>query len=169
MNTQKSDPDPFECEIICELHALDPVKRGEWKTGRWTREVKNAVGRVAEKRGYSVCATGCNHAKWGEWLYDLTCIEYDEEQHLKGIPLVMESEWQGKGVNYDFQKLVVARADCRVMVLEVKSDKNKEEVIQQLLQHVRKCRHSTKGDRYLFACWNSVRRSFDCSVHIVIG
>ncbi len=62
--------------------------------------------------------------------------------------------------NYDFQKLVVARADCRVMVLEVKSDKNKEEVIQQLLQHARKCRHSTKGDRHLFACWNSVRRSF---------
>ena len=81
----------------------------------------------------------------------------------------MESEWQGKGVNYDFQKLVVARADCRVMVLEVKSDKNKEEVIQQLLQHVRKCRHSKKGDRYLFACRNSVRRSFDCSVHIVMG
>jgi len=55
MKTQKSDPDPFEGEIICEL-ALVRVKRGEWKTGLWTREVKNAVGRVAEKRGYSICA-----------------------------------------------------------------------------------------------------------------
>lgn len=81
----------------------------------------------------------------------------------------MELEWQGKGVNYDFQKLVVAHTDCRVMVLEVKSDKNKEEIIQQLLQHVRKYRHPAKGDRRLFACWNSVRRSFDCSVHIVSG
>jgi len=29
MQTQKTNPEPFEREIICELHALDVVKRGE--------------------------------------------------------------------------------------------------------------------------------------------
>jgi len=124
------------------------------------------VGRVAEKRGYSVWATGYSHAKGGEWLYDLTCLEY-EDGYLKGIPLVLESEWDRGGVDADFQKLIVARADHRVMVLEVESDEKEKEVVEQLLQHVQKCRHSMVGDRYLFACWSKAKRVFDCSVYDV--
>ncbi|MGD0078522.1 MAG: hypothetical protein ABSA64_09675 [Sedimentisphaerales bacterium] len=170
MEIQKSEPDPFEKDIICKLHLFDHIPQGKWGNKLAGHDVKNAVGEVAEKRGYKVRAhaTDYSYAERGEWLYDLTCIEY-EGGHIKGIPLVMESEWDRNGVDDDFPKLVVARADHRVMVLQVESDEDKEEIIQQLLQHVQKCRHSTEGDRYLFACWNRVGRSFDCPVYIVVG
>jgi len=164
MQTQKTNPDPFEEDIGNELCKLDKTplgKRAEW----WTKEVKNAVGRIAEQRGYPVYASGMG----GEWLYDLICLEYEDE-YLKSIPLVLESEWDKGGVDADFQKLVVARADYRVMVMCVSSNENKEEekLINKLLQHVEKCRHSTVRDRYLFACWDEKKREFNCQVYKVV-
>jgi len=162
MQAQRTNFDEVEKEIDNEFHKLDKTPTGMGSPW-WTKEVKNAVGRIAEQRGYSVYASGMG----GEWLYDLICLEYEDE-YLKGIPLVLESEWSRDSVDADFQKLVVARADHRIMVLEV-SDKKKKEVIERLLQHVQKCRHSTIGDRYLFACWSEKERVFNCSVYVVEG
>jgi hypothetical protein len=164
MQVQITDPDEFEKDIDNEFHRLDGTPTGmgcPW----WPQEVKNAVGRIAKQRDYSVYATGMG----AEWLYDLICIEY-EDKCLKGIPLVLESEWREGGVDADFQKLVVARAYHRVMVMCVTSNENKEEerLINELLQHVKKCQHSGVGDRYMFACFDEKKRNFNCSVYKVV-
>jgi len=75
MQTQESNPDEFEQDLISIFQSFDRVPLGEWSNKRWTSEVKYAVKRVAEKRGYSVYASGIDLAKGGEWLYDLTCLE----------------------------------------------------------------------------------------------
>ena len=133
---------------------------------------------LLKKRKYKVYASNREQNDSGEWLYDLTGIE-EEGDYFKSIPLVLESEWKWKNnqkkyegeILYDFRKLLVSRADHRVMVLEVESEKKEKEVVERLLQHVQKCRHSTEGDRYLFACCRQVEKKwvFDCSVYVVKG
>jgi len=176
MQVQITAPDELEKDIVSEFHKLDGIEG--WFNKRWTEEVKNAVGRVLKKRGHKVYASNCDQKDSGEWLYDLTGIE-EEGDYWKGIPLVLESEWKGRNnqrnyegeILYDFRKLLVSRADHRVMVLEVESKEKEKEVVERLLQHVQNCRHSTGGDRYLFACCRQVEKKwvFDCSVYVVKG
>jgi len=167
--TQVSKPDPFEEDIIEKLKQFNGIPFGKWPNPLATHDVKKAVGEVVKEKGYEVRATGYNQAEQREWLYDLTCIEY-EGDYIKGIPLVMESEWDCDGLDDDFPKLVLARADRRVMILQIKSDGDKKEIIQHLLQYVQNCKYSANGDRYLFACWNAAKkkRFFDCEVYEVI-
>ena len=175
MRAQKTAPDKLEEDICNELHKLDNTPRGKGNTW-WTEEVKNAVGDVLKERNYKVYASNYNQTDGSERLYDLTGIE-EEDGYLKSIPLVLESEWKNaKGkyesrIRYDFEKLLVSRAEHRVMVLEAKSEEKGKEVVERLLQHVKKCRHSTEGDRYLFACCRQVEKKwgFDCSVYVVKG
>ena len=183
MQAQITAPDKLEEDIISEFHnKLDGIplwkkeKNEGWTDKRWTKEVKDAVGRAAKKRGHKIRASRCDQADGGEWLYDLICLEYEDE-YLKGIPLVLESEWKGRysKKNYegeilkDFRKLLVSRAGLRVMVLEAKSEEKGKEVVERLLQHVQNCRCSTAGDRYLFACCRQIEKkwAFDCSVYVV--
>jgi hypothetical protein len=177
MQVQKTDFDEFEENIDSELHKLDKTPAGmgnEW----WTSKVKRFVGEVAAENNYDVYASRIDEddvGKWlkgAEWLYDLTCLKYDKDGYLEDIPLVLESEWGDRRlVDADFQKLVVARADHRVMVMCVTSNENKEEekLINKLLQHVEKCRNSTVRDRYMFACFDEKKRRFNCSVYKVVN
>jgi len=174
MQIQKTNFDEFEKNIDNEFHKLDNIPSGKGNKW-WTKEVKNAVRKVSKEREreYKIYASGCDQADGREWLYDLTCLE-EEGDYLKGIPLVLESEWKNTkknyeeyGIRYDFKKLLVSRADHRVMVLEAESDEKGKDIINQLLQHVQKCRHSMVGDRYLFACWSKAKGVFDCSVYVV--
>jgi hypothetical protein len=189
MQTQITAPDELEKDIIQEFHnkldgipQLNKQKKEGLTDKEWTRGVKNAVGGVLKGRCYKVYASNCEQKDNGEWLYDLIGIE-EENGYLKSISLILESEWKSRGrwrdteegyqvkILYDFRKLLVSRADHRVMVLEAKSKEGGNKVIKQLLQHVQNCRHSTAGDRYLFACWREVEKKwvFDCSVYVVNG
>lgn len=181
MQTQETILDNFEEAIKEELCTLNGIKLGEQTNDWWTNSVKNKVAVAVRNKNevYKIYASGCNEgiADGPEWLYDLTCRE--ENDYLKNIPLVLESEW-GKQTDivYDFKKLVVARADHRIMVFSVKSNKNenwnnkKEEMIKNLLKHVNNFKHSKIGDRYMFACWNEdkeedIGRQFHFSVYVV--
>ncbi len=59
------------------------------------------------------------NADFGEWLFDMIWLKYDQQQRMEGVYLVAESEWGSKeDVLDDFQKLLVARATVRVMVYD---------------------------------------------------
>ena len=169
MQAQITDPDELENDIIKEFKSsfndIPLLNNGGWRQQQWTENIKNAVGRLLEQRGYTVYASNCG----GEFLYDLTGIE-EKGDYINSIPLILESEWLQEGQLHDFRKLIVSRADHRVMVFEVGHNEEKEDIVKPFLQHVRNCRHSMVGDRYLFAWWKrSMNRwIFDYSVYEVI-
>ena len=170
MKTKKSEPDLFERDIIKKLKEKhDNTPPGKWPNPLATHDVKKDVGEVAREKGYKVRATDFDGPEQSEWLYDLTCLKFDKDDYLEDIPLVMESEWKNKyEIRKDFEKLLVSRAKYRVMVLQVKSDEEEKEIVEQLRQCVEKCQCSMKRDRYLFACWNSEKRLFNCIVYEII-
>ena len=176
MWVQETLSDKLEKAIISKLPSDIPQRK--WTNRRWTKEVKSAVRCVLKENGFKVYASNCDETDGTEWLYDLTGIE-EENGYLRRVPLVLESEWKRwdtqenyeREILYDFRKLLVSRADHRIMVFEAKSEKEEKEVIEQLLQHVQNCQHSAKGDRYLFACCIQVEEKweFDCSAYAVEG
>lgn len=90
-------------------------------------------------------------AHQGEWLYDVTCFQYEEPWPTgQRMLLVAEVEWGGRNAHAavleDFGKLLVARAELRVMVY------NQDDVpICELAGYIRQCLDSQVGDTYLIA------------------
>lgn len=90
-------------------------------------------------------------AHQGEWLYDVTCLRYDEPwpTQQKNL-LVAEVECGGRdshaAVLDDFGKLLVVRAELRVMVYH-----EAHAPIEELAGYIQQCRDSQVGDTYLLA------------------
>ncbi len=68
---------------------------------------------------YKCCCAKFTHGE-REWLYDMLWYEYDDNENLKRIPFVLECEWAYSevGVNYDFEKLLVTKADFKVIITQ---------------------------------------------------
>lgn len=154
----------------------------------WTREVKKHVcGAVKEfnnkyKVYYSVeknreCDDEYKNRDGGEWLFDLIVLDCDNDNVLSKVPLVLESEWKGrsnkelykKNIRDDFEKLLVARAEHRVIIFESDNNDEKEEIIRQLRNFIEQFKDSKKDDRYLFACCKKNKNvwKFDFLVYVV--
>lgn len=139
----------------------------------WTRPVKTALCNACHAAWGAcspiwICATGVDHrdsnspkpgraAHQGEWLYDVTCFQYEEPWPTgQKVLLVAEVEWGGRSspgaaraaVLEDFAKLLVARAGIRVMVY------NLDHIpIADLVDYIHQCPDSQPGDAYLFAAF----------------
>ena len=75
----------------------------------------------------------------------------NEQDRVKGVPLVAEIEWGNRGdVWDDFQKLLVARAGVRVMIFDDHAG-----LLEELREHVRQYRNG--GDRYLLAQYRTAQ------------
>lgn len=111
-----------------------------------TRLVKDTLTLLSDrelpgKPSYLVCSHGLsdhlrqtNGGKYknSEWLYDLHWYtEGNEPYSPTSLPLVVECEWNPKkrgekkkipysGIKYDFQKLLIANADLRLMIFLIK-------------------------------------------------
>jgi len=115
--------------------------------------------RLGKDNRYWVYASSCDDSDSGEWLYDLTWLNYSGKR-LTDVELVLESEWTPSGVDEDFQKLMLARSELRVMIFQKKNRESALEKIGDLKQQVTKFTKSGFGDRYLFSCWLSDVREF---------
>ena len=113
-------------EIQLALDTVHAHSVGQhWSDTEWTRHVKTALCTACRDtcertpRQIKLFASGVKGVDGGEWMFDVTCLLYDRETGcLRRMPMVAESEWRGKAdVSDDFQKLLIARADVRVMVL----------------------------------------------------
>jgi|GEM_PF-112147 len=86
------------------------------RTG-WTKAIREVFERLATAHGYDH-APSLAH---GEWLYDhvwYRAADFHGVERTLSVPLVMECEWHNglSAVAEDFDKLLVANADLRVMV-----------------------------------------------------
>jgi len=121
------------------------------------------------KHGYYVCAWEVSDADHGEWLYDLTWLQYSRGNTLRRVPLVLECEWHLGGVEEDFQKLVLARAEHRVMLYARYAHETLGDGATWLLSHAKRLASGRKPDHYLFRAWNRELWRFDWQAHRVRG
>jgi hypothetical protein len=103
---------------------------------------------------------------YGEWLYDVTWLEYEKNDrgklvNLVDAPLVAECEWGNKGdIEDDFEKLLLARTGVRLMIFEGISNRiskpRSEEVAERLAGMVREFNGSRAEDAWLLAAWEKI-------------
>src|SRR5262249_20236789 len=85
-----------------------------------TRTALTRFGELGRELGFSVCCKrSCfANADQGEWLYDqLWFVNHpDKKGFLVRVPMALESEFNDteSGIDDDFPKLLLARADVRV-------------------------------------------------------
>ena len=132
----------------------------------WTRCVLTNIGRVGQQEGYFVYAgvrkDGRPVFNDGEWLFDLCWLDYsDDNKWLIGAPLVLECEWGSrKNITDDFQKLLLARADLRVMVFSGRSNSETVETTECLKTFTKKLAETCSDDHYLLCGWSGEDRRF---------
>jgi hypothetical protein len=142
-------------EIDSVLNRLGREDPG-WEGGQWTRMIKEELVRLAATYGCEAYASQCTNAKAGEWLYDVVWLQAGEGQNegmLTDSPLVAEIEWDRPGaVMDDFQKLLLARADTRLMIFATANTTLAEKRTETLIQQIHAYSRTESGDRYIFAC-----------------
>jgi hypothetical protein len=145
-----SDVERRVCEVVRSIPGR--AKQAKWKSDKiWTQEIKTALGRVARDHyQFYVCASGCEGPNQGEWLYDMVWLQNDDP-HVVAVPLVLESEWSVKlkDIMEDFQKLLLARAEHRVMIFQQETTQQVYQVVEKFEAQVSAFRGTQPRDRYL--------------------
>src|SRR6266851_1635312 len=110
-------------DALANLCADPRVSEPGWD---WHGEAIRAVGEVAQRAGHIWLPNLGAPA----WLWDGVALERGSSTDLwsgalVGIPLVLEVDWGGRSdVLYDFKKLLVARAEHRVMVSGTRANRS---------------------------------------------
>lgn len=118
--------------------------------GNWTREVIGHLASLGHRIGFQPCAHQCDH---GEFLFDLVWLKRNG-QTIEHVPLVVECEWgTDEYIVEDFEKLLVARADHRLMIFDGTNVRDPDKLIERLFQAIRTFAKTLPSDRYLFAFW----------------
>lgn len=159
----KSEPDEFEQAISARIDMLcaRPEARN-WKRGEWTEQTKNELAAMGHESGFKVYASICDKADGGEWMFDLCWIDYSDPI-LKAVPLAAEFEFNSKAsaALEDFQKLLVARAEHRLMLF-VPEGRNADptDATSSLVHDIPKFALGTPGDRYQVGCWDERKQQY---------
>ena len=153
-------------ELVKEVRErLDDLYRELNPNDIGTEAVKTALLKACkaiDKKFYVYAsALAVPPAAGGEWLFDVTCLNYDDEDFLRRMPLVAESEWGNENDIYDdFQKLLLARADVRVMIFDGTRSPGYSAIFTSLAKYIARCERSEEGDTYLFAAWTPKKFTF---------
>jgi hypothetical protein len=149
-------------EKLIKIHAQKENRPG------WTGLVKMAFIELAAEQRYKVCTALSEEAKrrvneemplcveWGEWLYDLVWYAYEKDEdtgveRTTAVPLVMECEWNISltDIALDFDKLLVANADLRVMVCGWYATVEPVAIIEYCERAVQSFEQGRHGDQFL--------------------
>ena len=122
--------------------------------GEWTKRVKQLLVQLAGNK-YETYASGVPEATDGEWMCDVVWWHSGKDELLHRIPLVAECEWPKKEQDVwdDFQKLLIIRADVRVMIFSANSRPEASKLVEELKQQIECFDSSQEGDTYLFASY----------------
>ena len=121
----------------------------------WTKAIATKLCKIGQGFGFQVGAEVEEaNRNWGEWLYDVTWLEYDAGR-VVAAPLVAECEWKGfEDVKDDFDKLLLARASVRLMIYDGNSKRRGSRgVAEELARRVREFTDSRAEDAWLLAAW----------------
>lgn len=103
----------------------------------WTKEFLEKLGKIGAHEGFKIYPSKYDKDdkdKYGEWLFDL-CWSIEENgnwmKEWKGLKLICECEWDipKEAILHDFQKLAVAKADIKIMIVQY-NKKTKYETIK---------------------------------------
>ena len=134
----------------------------------WTREIMTQLCKAGQEHKCHVRVSRVNNADGGEWLYDMTWLQYNEMRQLSDVKLVLECEWgYFPGVRYDFEKLLLAKADLRCIIFWAADQKQADDNIQRLIDGIEafQKRGNDKEDKYLFCVWLEDKDCFSFEVH----
>lgn len=146
-----------EIENALNKASASLAKNGIYNTRIWTAAMLGAITKVGNRKGFFTCATRRNakKASYGsEWVFDACWLKYEGET-LRNLTLAAECEWwAAKPIEHenDFSKLVVAKADLRLLICEVQNEKKREELMEWLKWYASGFK-PTKGGAYLISCW----------------
>ena len=155
--------------MIDKVAAMKEIKAGlnNLKVGHprgnavWTNAVQTELCKIGRGFGCYVCARGVDEADRGEWLYDVTWLEYEKNgrselnarRKLVDAPLVAECEWNGEDpVRYDFDKLLLAQANLRLMIFYGENREYSERIARQLASKVFSFK-APRWESWLLAAW----------------
>ena len=131
----------------------------------WTKAVKTKLCEIGLIFGCKVGAGGVDNPGYGEWLYDVTWLEYERDYDGLKWPatalieahLVAECEWHRdknfEEIVYDFEKLLLARAGVRLMIFNGFHEAGSKEIAERLARKVREFEGSRAEDAWLLAAW----------------
>ena len=152
----------IETEIINILESIASKARDKfkidntWPTNReLTSQIKDSLREIGSKKEYCICG---HKSEYPEWLYDIVWLKLDKHGHLIDSILVGESELNESDseIDWDFQKLLLAKAKHKVMIFQKKSIDDIHTKMADFEQQVKKYKGTDTGERYLFAGldWN---------------
>ena len=139
-------------------YALDNLQiQAAAPNAEWTAAIKTALCDLGRTFQYWVYAHAAEipeaNRDGGEWLYDVTWLDYAGDD-LVNVPLVAECEWQGgHHMIDDFQKLLLSRADLRLMIFDGSHQPGSLRTVENLARQVAGFAHSREDDSWLFAAW----------------
>jgi len=164
-----ADIDEKEKAIVDCLKAIDPKLKGDYSNSNWTEQIKIEIGTLGRNLGFEVSTHGSHEEHGFErgWLYDMIWYKTNEQQRLDQIALVMESEWKNNinDIIYDFEKLMVARAEHRVMIFNT-TDAKINNYFNELIKIIDSSKLSQQDDRYLLLAISINDRSVDSRCHV---
>lgn len=153
-------------EIIEEIDSAANDLTGKTNSdATWTKEIKKRLVTLGKKYNFYTYASSTDGVNGGEWLFDLTWLIYNDK-FLRSVKLALESEWKIDGVDDDFQKLLLARAEIRVLIFQSKNKTSFSEKLIDLKKQISYYNDSNKGDVYLFSCWIDDTKEFNHEIYV---
>ncbi|RVU00282.1 hypothetical protein EOD41_12420 [Mucilaginibacter limnophilus] len=150
-----------------------------------TRFIKKELIKLGHHLGYKVYANGLNEQDLKEigvefvnreWLFDIHWyLDADNPYTVRSLPLAVECEWNprrtgdGKtpfsGIKYDFQKLLVTNAECRLMIFTIKNLRELQFLGNYFNEAIQGYMQLPKGSSFLFIAYDAKMLSFHyCSM-----
>jgi len=135
-------------------------KKEIWKSPEKNQAIKHKFRDEGEKLGYKSRPSYKTGA--GEWLYDFIWREFDSDNNLLGIKLAMEievSDMNEKGIIYDFNKLLQADSDYKILVFQLKTESDVSNILSKIESLSKKYR--AKSNSSVLLCgWSTSLNKF---------
>jgi hypothetical protein len=143
------------------------------KPSNWTAAVNSLLKKVAQEL-HAGCQIACKRTgDCSEWLYDFVCYT-ENDFGLEDVLFVAESQWMNhwhkdqnyKDILFDFEKLILARCQIRIMIFEANNETEIREYIGWLTKVVSLSKLTQTSDRYMFVGWNIEKEDFSTDLYI---
>lgn len=145
--------------------ARDKGDESKWMKEIWKSPAKNkSIKAKFRDKGFDL---GYNSrpsykSKAGEWLYDFIWREFDEDDNFLNLILAMEievSDKKLKHIKYDFNKLLQAEAQYKILVFQLKT----EDEIQNAFNYFENAAEkycSKSNSEFLLCGWCTSKNNF---------
>src|SRR5262245_21488759 len=116
--------------------------------GGWTLLIKNQLAQLGTEMDYAVCTPADarpndDGGPWPDCLYDLSWLQMvNDGREVARVRLVFEAEWHDsreEQIDADFQELLMARADLRVLVFQRRKAAAVQQVMDTLERQAKAC------------------------------